>query len=165
MDNDSIKKYLKIIDKYAKYYENKHHDYDELFSEGQFKLIEFLDTNPVNTDHNIRRAIYTTIKNLASTVDDYIDYSVDMNILAKRIKIVPHDTIHKLFYGLSDREKDILTKRFGTYGPILSIKEIAKIYNLSDGRIRQILNKTMEKIRINTVKYHFSYNDIFEESL
>ena len=83
-----------------------------------------------------------------------------MNILAKRIKIVPHDTIRKLFYGLSDREKDILTKRFGTYGPILSIKEIAKIYNLSDGRIRQILNKTMEKIRINTVKYHFSYNDI-----
>lgn len=60
----------------------------------------------------------------------------------------PVDLSGKLFSVLSDRERDIITKRYGLSGKDkATLEEIGSTYSVTRERIRQIENSSLKKIR------------------
>ncbi len=58
------------------------------------------------------------------------------------------DDVRKLLSSLSERERDIIERRFGLEGQVpMSLKEIGEIYNLTKERIRQIEKRALERLR------------------
>lgn len=58
------------------------------------------------------------------------------------------DIISNLFSELSDREKDVLSKRFGLHGSEkITLENIGKIHNLTRERIRQIEVMAIKKLK------------------
>ena len=49
---------------------------------------------------------------------------------------------------LSDRTIEIIKLRYGYYGRVYGLKEIANIYNISHQRVNEIINKTIDKIKL-----------------
>lgn len=53
---------------------------------------------------------------------------------------------------LSEKEKDVLKRRYGYYGKPEKLEEIGKIYNLTRERIRQIENRALLKLKKELLK-------------
>lgn len=49
--------------------------------------------------------------------------------------------------GLTEREKDVIKRRFGFYGKIQTLESIGKIYNLSRERVRIIEKNALKKLQ------------------
>ena len=59
-----------------------------------------------------------------------------------------HDSLFHLINKMSDREKDILLKRFGFIGGrVYTLEEIGAEYNVTRERIRQIESKALKFLR------------------
>lgn len=82
-----------------------------------------------------------------STVGDFIedDYrSAEDILMEKSLK----DDINMALEALTEKERDIIERRFGLNGAIpMSLKEIGEIYNLTKERIRQIEKKAIERMK------------------
>lgn len=94
------------------------------------------------------------------------DYLVDSHDYAEEVmNLMFKDHLLKMLDVLSDREKDIIKLWSGFYdGEPKSLSEIAKIYDVSVSRIKQIKEKALIKLR-NPYRLQFlkSYSLDFEE--
>ena len=64
----------------------------------------------------------------------------------------PHDTIEEFFKHLTNKEKEILSKRYGLYGnKPHTLEQIGKNHQITRERIRQIQNVAISKIKQNEV--------------
>lgn len=72
-------------------------------------------------------------------------------------------TLNSIFDNLNDREKDIISKRYGFEGNNLSLSEIAKKYKISRERVRQIQEKAIKKIKP-LIDNNKIFNEIIEET-
>src|SRR3989338_10916124 len=64
----------------------------------------------------------------------------------------PHDTIEEFFKHLTNKEKEILSKRYGLYGnKPHTLEQIGKNHQITRERIRQIQNVAISKIKENEV--------------
>lgn len=57
---------------------------------------------------------------------------------------------------LSDKEREVLKRRYGYYGKPEKLEEIGKIYNLTRERIRQIENKALLKLKKELIKTKYN---------
>ena len=74
------------------------------------------------------------------------------------------DTLLKdVLINLNQREKDIFLRRYGVYSPKETLAKIAKDYNLTRERIRQIQNKITKTI-IPIIRNHSQINRLIEET-
>lgn len=61
---------------------------------------------------------------------------------------LPHDVLSALFNNLTEREKDIITRRFGLLGrEIETLEKIGNSYSITRERVRQIENMILKDIK------------------
>lgn len=74
------------------------------------------------------------------------------NCITSKISDIFHqqliDYIDRI-YSVSEKEKEVIKMRYGFYGKIYTLQEIADKFNLTKERIRQIELKTLSKLREN----------------
>ena len=67
----------------------------------------------------------------------------------------------KLLSKLTDRERDVLTMRFGLMGhPVCTLQEISKHFNISRERVRQLEMQTLNKLRSQETLRFFDKNNL-----
>lgn len=77
-----------------------------------------------------------------------LDQIIDNHQAEEVAKLDAIEIINNLFSELSERERDVLTRRFGLQGEIKeTLEEIGKIHQLTRERIRQIETSSIKKLR------------------
>lgn len=141
-DQFDVSKYLSTVEKLAKRYANSYHDFDELFSEGQLALVEYLNKED-GSRPNLTGRLYSVIKNritsLANIIDDNIDYNIDITSI-QDISHIDSELLNDALNSIKDRERDIICKFYGLYTTKLTLSEIAEEYHISKSRVKDIRN-------------------------
>lgn len=83
-----------------------------------------------------------------NAVGDFVP-DMDAEPEAEAVETSVHDTINTVLSTLTDRERDVIERRYGLNGrEEQSLKEIGEQYGLTKERIRQIEKKALEKMRL-----------------
>ena len=83
-----------------------------------------------------------------TTIGSLIEDTNCVNPEKAAVKEAEKEILYSVLDTLSDREKDILIKRFGLEdGKPKTLEEVGMTYNLTKERIRQIENKALMKLR------------------
>ncbi len=99
-----------------------------------------LDTHVVTS---LNELIGDSETELGSLLED-TDIILESNIFKEQDK----ETVAKLFEALTDRERLIISYKYGFTGTVYSYRQIKTILNISVERIRQIEFKALRKMRI-----------------
>lgn len=86
-----------------------------------------------------------TLGNLLKDEKINIEEDIVKKIMFERVENIIDNMCQK--NKITERNYNILKLRYGYYGKPMTLEEIAKIYNLTRERVRQIEQKTLEKIR------------------
>jgi len=88
---------------------------------------------------------------------EFLGLLEDPNSISPELKIMSEDKlktcIRKCTSILNEREKDIIFKYFGLEGDEWTLEAIGEKYNLTKERIRQLKEKTIEKLQLNYLDF------------
>lgn len=166
-DQFDIEKYLSTIRTIAEKYANDYHDADELFSEGQLTLVEYLKKETGSNRPNLKGRLYSVIKNkiksLASTVDTHIEYDVDVYDIRKQPN-VNINLLNDALNHIKERERDVICKYYGLYSEQMTLEEIAEQYHISKSRVKDIRHSGENRMKkyLNDIGI-FNYKDCEDE--
>lgn len=99
-----------------------------------------------NTDEASDQSLLDCIKDENSNVEEEIFKKNEYDILNFVL-----NSSH-----LSDKEREVLKRRYGYYGKIEKLEEIGKTYNLTRERIRQIENHALLKLKKELIKTKYN---------
>lgn len=129
-------------------------DHDDLFSEAQMYLMEYLLTEPVidkNFKKNMTLYIRRKMSNYVTAKKEILDNQVDITHIIYFDKSFDSLNVEQFLLAiravLNEREFDILTKYFGIYGTPKTQVDIGKEYNITANRVGQIIHNSERKIR------------------
>ena len=96
--------------------------------------------------------ILRLIADVLNKSDHFVTYGIEVNNLDS----VLNEAIEEALITLTEREQDIIRKRYGLYdGKGMTLEEIGKIYGVTRERIRQIELKALRKLRHSSRRYIF----------
>lgn len=154
-DEDFVKSCIPIIESLANTYKNDYHDYDELFSEGQYRLITYLNNRTSVTKGNVWNNLTYHLRRFANTRDDNIDYSIHIDDIICKPKNSQINLLNDALDSLTEREQDIVNKFYGITTNKYTLEQLAKEYKVNKERIRQIVKRSMEKMKEYLIKHNY----------
>lgn len=173
--NILIEHNLRLVVFLAKKYENTTYDIEDLVSIGSIGLIKGINTYKI--DKNIKLATYASRcisneilmflrknkrKRAEVSLEDALNYDAEGNelhledILGTEIDLVPNEyekqvdkeVLSKEIEGLSDRDKEIMTLRYGLNNTKeYTQKEVAEMLGISQSYISRIEKKVVKKLK------------------
>ena len=173
--NILIEHNLRLVVFLAKKYENTTYDIEDLVSIGSIGLIKGINTYKI--DKNIKLATYASRcisneilmflrknkrKRAEVSLEDALNYDAEGNelhledILGTEIDLVPNEyekqvykeVLSKEIEGLSDRDKEIMTLRYGLNNTKeYTQKEVAEMLGISQSYISRIEKKVVRKLK------------------
>ena len=173
--NVLIEHNLRLVVFLAKKYENTTYDIEDLVSIGSIGLIKGINTYKI--DKNIKLATYASRcisneilmflrknkrKRAEVSLEDALNYDAVGNelhledILGTEIDLVPNEyekqvdkeVLSKEIEGLSDRDKEIMTLRYGLNNTKeYTQKEVAEMLGISQSYISRIEKKVVRKLK------------------
>ena len=173
--NILIEHNLRLVVFLAKKYENTIYDIEDLVSIGSIGLIKGINTYKI--DKNIKLATYASRcisneilmflrknkrKRAEVSLEDALNYDAEGNelhledILGTEIDLVPNEyekqvdkeVLSKEIEGLSDRDKEIMTLRYGLNNTKeYTQKEVAEMLGISQSYISRIEKKVVRKLK------------------
>lgn len=173
--NVLIEHNLRLVVFLAKKYENTTYDIEDLVSIGSIGLIKGINTYKI--DKNIKLATYASRcisneilmflrknkrKRAEVSLEDALNYDAEGNelhledILGTEIDLVPNEyekqvdkeVLSKEIEGLPDREKEIMTLRYGLNNTKeYTQKEVAEMLGISQSYISRIEKKVVRKLK------------------
>ena len=173
--NVLIEHNLRLVVFLAKKYENTTYDIEDLVSIGSIGLIKGINTYKI--DKNIKRATYASRcisneilmflrknkrKRAEVSLEDALNYDAEGNelhledILGTEIDLVPNEyekqvdkeVLSKEIEGLPDRDKEIMTLRYGLNNTKeYTQKEVAEMLGISQSYISRIEKKVVRKLK------------------
>ena len=100
--------------------------------------------------------------------EDYLELTIRDNdkisVEESAEKLVTNNSILELLAALSEHEKDIILKYYGFEGEPMTLREISQIYGKSHERIRQVIVKSLRKIRRRAHIMKFTFNDFINDN-
>lgn len=134
----------------GKLYENALNEWDERIHTSNYnpdgRTFDYKGKRAIMPDVSVKD-IYSKSRAVPAKFDKDEDYAED-SLMQGIDKEDLRNMVTKALSGLSDRERFILTKRFGLDGEEeMSLDEIAEILGISGGRVRQIEAKSLRKLR------------------
>ncbi len=145
------------MNKYANEYLLKHDKPIDYFTMDREELAKMFDTSVETIKHVLSLptaaiSLYMSVDNESdSELQDFLPVS-DTLESDEIIDRISYEEFRKMFESspLSEREKEIIRKRFGLDGDrVKTLEEIAKEYGVTRERIRQIEAKALRKLRKN----------------
>lgn len=136
-------KYNQFINKYESEFLEKPSDEEIEKGTGLNKSIfKYFQENFVSLDKQVSKDAEnnTTLGELISNNDESIE-----NIIER--KILKQSLLDSFDDFLSEKEKNVILKRYGFYDKIYTLQEIAEEYNVTKERIRQIEKNAIRKIK------------------
>jgi RNA polymerase sporulation-specific sigma factor len=173
--NILIEHNLRLVVFLAKKYENTTYDIEDLVSIGSIGLIKGINTYKI--DKNIKLATYASRcisneilmflrknkrKRAEVSLEDALNYDAEGNelhledILGTEIDLVPNEyekqvdkeVLSKEIEGLPDRDKEIMTLRYGLNNTKeYTQKEVAEMLGISQSYISRIEKKVVRKLK------------------
>ena len=173
--NILIEHNLRLVVFLAKKYENTTYDIEDLVSIGSIGLIKGINTYKI--DKNIKLATYASRcisneilmflrknkrKRAEVSLEDALNYDAEGNelhledILGTEIDLVPNEyekqvdkeVLSKEIEGLPDRDKEIMTLRYGLNNTKeYTQKEVAEMLGISQSYISRIEKKVVKKLK------------------
>lgn len=173
--NVLIEHNLRLVVFLAKKYENTTYDIEDLVSIGSIGLIKGINTYKI--DKNIKLATYASRcisneilmflrknkrKRAEVSLEDALNYDAEGNelhledILGTEIDLVPNEyekqvdkeVLSKEIEGLPDRDKEIMTLRYGLNNTKeYTQKEVAEMLGISQSYISRIEKKVVRKLK------------------
>lgn len=173
--NVLIEHNLRLVVFLAKKYENTTYDIEDLVSIGSIGLIKGINTYKI--DKNIKLATYASRcisneilmflrknkrKRAEVSLEDALNYDAEGNelhledILGTEIDLVPNEyekqvdkeVLSKEIEGLPDRDKEIMTLRYGLNNTKeYTQKEVAEMLGISQSYISRIEKKVVKKLK------------------
>ena len=173
--NVLIEHNLRLVVFLAKKYENTTYDIEDLVSIGSIGLIKGINTYKI--DKNIKLATYASRcisneilmflrknkrKRAEVSLEDALNYDAEGNelhledILGTEIDLVPNEyekqvdkeVLSKEIEGLPDRDKEIITLRYGLNNTKeYTQKEVAEMLGISQSYISRIEKKVVRKLK------------------
>jgi len=173
--NILIEHNLRLVVFLAKKYENTIYDIEDLVSIGSIGLIKGINTYKI--DKNIKLATYASRcisneilmflrknkrKRAEVSLEDALNYDAEGNelhledILGTEIDLVPNEyekqvdkeVLSKEIEGLPDRDKEIMTLRYGLNNTKeYTQKEVAEMLGISQSYISRIEKKVVKKLK------------------
>ena len=129
-------------------------DRDDLFSEAQMYLMEYLLTEPVvDKDFKKKMTVYVNnkisdyIKSKKKVFNDQVDFTHLIYFDESFNSLNIEQFLLAIQAVLNEREFDMLTKYFGIYSTPKTQIDIGKEYNISPNRVGQIIHNSERKIR------------------
>ena len=103
------------------------------------------DSNPVPPSITFKSGNIYTQDNAIVAVGHKLIFGIEATA---GDEVITNFTIKKMLSGLSDRERDILVKRYGLEdGVQRTLDEVGYYFNLTRERIRQIEKKSLDKLK------------------
>ncbi|MCR5741417.1 MAG: sigma-70 family RNA polymerase sigma factor [Gammaproteobacteria bacterium] len=131
-----MKKKIRIIDDFIEKYYEEHKCYPDIDTISNSLNIQPNKINEYISYKYINKTIEEDSRRLSNEVEDNILFSERL----KRIK--------QSFDSLDDRERDIISLKLGLNGEKpLTFKKISNKYDMSAEGVRQIYNRTLEKMK------------------
>lgn len=140
-----MKEYKKKVSKFENNYNRKPTSEEKANITGYDKItIQLIEANlsdsisydaQINTDDD--NSFLDLISDENNTPDEICLETSQKQILFKAINEA----------GLTEREKDVIKRRFGFYGKVQTLESIGKIYNLSRERVRIIEKNALKKLQ------------------
>lgn len=179
--NILIEHNLRLVVFLAKKYENTTYDIEDLVSIGSIGLIKGINTYKI--DKNIKLATYASRcisneilmflrknkrKRAEVSLEDALNYDAEGNelhledILGTEIDLVPNEyekqvdkeVLSKEIEGLPDRDKEIMTLRYGLNNTKeYTQKEVAEMLGISQSYISRIEKKVVRKLKQVMIKW------------
>ena len=154
LDSKLIAEYLPTIEGLAKKYENDYHDYDELYSEGQLVLVEYLTKNSNDSRANIKGRLWSVInhrlRKLSKEVDEYRDFDVNgdmIDLISRDPPNMDFTDLYNAINSLKEREQDVIKRYYGFDTNKQTLEEIGQTYNISKVRVKTIRQYAEYKIK------------------
>lgn len=165
-DEQLIKNFMPKLQHLASKYANDTYDEDELLSEGQIYLLEYLANKQNCTDKDLCNKAYASVNNRLKTfTTKNIPDKIALNECEISISLSPicdSDKLIQLLENiLTDKEFIIITEYYGILSNQKTCNEIAKYFGVSGSRISEIRRRAEYKIRREFYCKNISLDDLF----
>lgn len=143
---DFMPSLIKIVKKYA----NDEHDEDELLSDGQLSMLEYLSGHckSKNLKYNLYRHLDNKLKKISEQHnEDQVNVDVDKLVIVKVSDYNIEDVLDIMRDCLSTREFDIITGFYGIYTTDKTCRQIADEFNMDLERVKWLKRRAEMKIK------------------
>ena len=143
---DFMPSLIQIVKKYA----NDEHDEDELLSDGQLSMLEYLSGHckSKNLKYNLYRHLDSKLKKISEQHnEDQVNVDVDKLIIVNVSDYNIEDVLDIMRDCLSTREFDIITSFYGIYTTDKTCRQIADEFNMDLERVKWLKKRAEMKIR------------------
>ena len=143
---DFMPSLIQIVKKYA----NDEHDEDELLSDGQLSMLEYLSGHckSKNLKYNLYRHLDNKLKKISEQHnEDQVNVDVDKLIIVNVSDYNIEDVLDIMRDCLSTREFDIITSFYGIYTTDKTCRQIADEFNMDLERVKWLKKRAEMKIK------------------
>lgn len=163
-DEKFIEEFMPSLNTLAKKYANEEHDEDELLSDGQMAMLEYLSNTDRLKNKNLKRNLYHSLYlKLKRASAKHEDEKVNIELVSSMdIRTYESDNfIDAIKECLSKREFDILTSYYGIFTYRKTSIAIAKENHITSQGVLWIIHTSKDKIRKSFEKNGIRFEDLF----
>lgn len=145
-----IEEYLPTIEGLATKYQNEYHDYDELFSEGQLVLLEYLIKNKDDSRENLKGRLWSVINHRLRKLSEETNNAeniVDLTKISYSNIILDVGSLYEAISSLKEREQEVISKYYGLNTNKQTLEEIGEFYGITKCRVKNIRKYAEYKIK------------------
>lgn len=149
-DEKFIEEFMPSLMTLVKKYANEEHDEDELLSDGQLSMLEYLSKHckSENLKYNLYRHLDNKLKKISEQHnEDQVNVDVDKIIIVKVSDYNIEDVLDIMRDCLSTREFDIVTSFYGIYTTDKTCRQIADEFNMDLERVKWLKKRAEMKIK------------------
>ena len=162
-DEKFIEEFMPSLMTLVKKYANEEHDEDELLSDGQWSMLEYLRSHK-DDNKNLKKNLYASLENKLRKIsekheEEKVSFDSIQFVTVKTID--PEKFIERIKECLNNKEFKILTDYYGVFTNSKTLKEIAKESNASEEHIRWTIKYAENKIRKSFKNCGISFEDLF----
>lgn len=163
-DEKFIEEFMPSLMNLVKKYANEEHDEDELLSDGQMAMLDYLSNKEHCKNKNLKKNLYESLnrklKNISTTHDDNkVEFDeVTFGVIRT---YDPDKLIDYIKEFLTDREFDLLTSYYGIFTYRKTLETLSKEFKLSREGVRWIIRRSENKVRQAFEENGLSFEDLF----
>ena len=163
-DEKFIEEFMPSLMSLVKKYANEEHDEDELLSDGQMAMLDYLSKEEHCKNKHLKKNLYESLnRKLKNISKKHDDTKVDFESISF-VTIRTYDSdkfIETIKECLNEREFDLLTGYYGIFTYSKTLEALAKEKHIAKERVRWIIRKSEDKIRKSFEKNGIHFEDLF----